>query len=64
MQNYKLSLKDDGNKLDSLISLLEVTSKFVDFFLNTKMKISTVKDASVSELLDCLSFFHKWEGQH
>ena len=64
MQNYKLSLKDDGNKLDSLISLLEVTSKLVDFFSNMKIKISTVKDGSVSELLDCLSFFHKWEDQH
>ena len=64
MQNYKLSLTDDGNKLDSLISLLEVTSKMVDFFSNTKMKISTVKDGSVYELLECLSFFHKWELQH
>ena len=64
MQNYKVSLKHEGNKLDSLICLLKVTSKFVDFFSNTKMKISTVKDGSVSELLECLDFFHKWEGQH
>ena len=62
--NYKLSLKEEGSKLDSLISLLEVTSALVNFFSNTKLRITSLQDSNICQLLQCLDFFHKWESQH
>ena len=47
MQNYQLSFKENGSKLDSVISFLENTSYMVSFFSNTKMKVSTVSDVNV-----------------
>ena len=64
MQHYQDSLKDQGQKLTSLIALLEVTSSMVQFFSNTHLKVAHTSEAAVVNLLKCLDFFHKWELEY
>ena len=63
MQHFKESLRDEGDKLDSLITLLEVTSSLVTFFSNTKLKISDTSHIAIAQLMQNLTFFHTWESQ-
>ena len=64
MLHYQHSLGAQGSKLTSLISLLEVTSYLVTFFMNTTKKIHSVSDPSINKLIEILHFFHNWEKQY
>ena len=62
-QHFKEHLKSDGEKLDSVIELLQVTSSLVQFFCNTHLKLSNVSEQPVQQLLTHLNFFHEWENE-
>ena len=64
MIHYQNSLGASGSKLTSLISLLEVTSYLVTFFMNTTKKVHSVSDPSINKLVEILQFFHLWEQQY
>ena len=60
-EHFKDHLQCDGEKLNPVIELLQVTSSLVQFFCNTHLKLSNVSEQPVQKLLTDLSFFHQWE---
>ena len=62
-RHYKDHLQENGEKLNGVIELLEVTSYLVQFFSNTNLKISHVSEPSVGHLMEKLTFFHDWQKQ-
>ena len=62
-EHFKESLQGEGEKLNPVIELLQVTSSLVQFFCSTTLKLSNISEEPVQQLLTNLKFFHEWENE-
>ena len=54
---------NNSSEYDSVVLLLEQTSRFIEIFSLVNSKIENVHDSRVCVLLNILHFFHSWEDQ-